>query len=163
MQVNLPATGSVGQPFAEKPQRFVKVFPFQIPKRPRATEHSKQFVGAPFSTRNFGDNLLSQHVDRTFGNRNGIQPPGTDRPNQSHTFDKFVTSQREQSPLGRLAQRVPRPTNPLQKSRDRSRRADLDDQINEPNIEPQLQRSGRDDSFQFATLKLLLGLQPNRR
>ncbi len=79
---------------------------------------------------------------------------------QRRAFDQFVARQREQPALGRAVDRVPGAPDPLQKARDRARRAELADQIDIADIDAELQGRGRHQRFQRAMLQPLLGVEP---
>jgi hypothetical protein len=51
----------------------------------------------------------------------------------------------------------------LQERRDRTRRSQLANQINGPNVDAQLQRRGGNERFQFATLETVLRIEPEFR
>ena len=55
---------------------------------------------------------------------------------------------------------MPGAPDPLQKARDRARRAELADQIDIADVDAELQGSGRHQSFQPAMLQPLLGVEP---
>ena len=52
---------------------------------------------------------------------------------------------------------VRRPADPLQGNRERARRIELHHQLHRADVDPQLQRGGRDDRLHFRLLELLLG------
>ena len=65
----------------------------------------------------------------------------------------------EEAAFRQRADPVPRAADALQRDRDRTRRADLADQIHRADIDAQFERRGGDHGPQFAVLQALLGLQ----
>src|SRR5262249_5965745 len=104
-----------------------------------------------------GDDLLRQDVERRLRNREAIQLAAPHRVEQRRRLDQLVARQREQTPLREAAHRVTRAAGALQKRRDRTGRADLADQIDRTDVDPQLERGGRDQGAQLAALQTLLG------
>ena len=79
---------------------------------------------------------------------------------QRGAIAKFVARQREQPTLGRAADRVPRAADTLQERGDRARGAELADEVDIADVDPELERCGRDQRTQLAALEPLLGVEP---
>ena len=75
-------------------------------------------------------------------------------------FEQVGAELREDSPLGDLAQGVPRAADALKAARDRLRRLDLDDEVNCAHVDAQLERRRRDEAGDRAPLQQLLDLDP---
>ena len=160
VEVDPRSAGAIGEAFAQKMQRLVERFSFEVSERPCSTANVEQLVGAPLATRDLGHDLLGEDIDGVFRNRDVVEPPGTNGSDQGHALDEFVAGQREQSTFRRLAERVTGPANPLQKRRDGSGRADLNHKINEADVESQFQRCSCDDRFELPGLEPVLGVEP---
>ena len=132
----------------------------QRPIGPGAAEQREELVLAPLARRHFGDDLLRQHVERLFRDREAIEFPAVHTVEQRRAFDQLVARQREQPALGRPRDRVARAADPLQKSRDRARRAELADQVDIADVDAELQRGGRHQGFQRAAFEPLFGIEP---
>ena len=55
---------------------------------------------------------------------------------------------------------MPRPAHPLKQRRDRSGRTDLDDEIDAADVDAELERRGRHEGLQLASLESLFGSEP---
>ena len=106
MQEDSAPAGGRCQPFAQKSHDTVKCRTFQIPVRCGPPTEREEFVGTPFLTRHFSDDLLSQHVHRRDGNGNHVEIPLSDRSDHRHTFNQFIARQCKQPALRRQSQRV---------------------------------------------------------
>src|SRR4029453_17614606 len=69
---------------------------------------------------------------------------------------------RDDDPPARLIDRVARPADPLHAARDRRRRLDLDDEIDRPHVDPELEGRRRDEAADLAGLQLVLDLDALR-
>src|SRR5205823_888700 len=108
-------------------------------------------------TRRGGNDLLREHIERPWRNFEGVQRPGAYRVNQGSTFDQFIARCRKEMSL-RNAQGIDamaRTANALQSHRDRSRRADLTNQLHGTDVDAKLKRRRRDDGAQVAVLEFL--------
>ena len=114
----------------------------------------------PFARGDFGDDLLRQHVERLFRNRQPIELAAADAVEQRRAFDQLVAREREQPALGRALDRMSGAPDPLQEARDRARRADLADQIDVADVDAEFERGGGDQRLELAALQTLLGIEP---
>ena len=137
-----------------------KILARQCAIGPSAAEQREEVVLAPFPRCHFGDDLLRQHVERLFGNRQPIELAAIDAVEQCRAFDQLVARQREEAALGRAVDRMARAAHPLQEGRDRARRTELTDQIDIADIDAELERGGRHQSFQLTVLETLFGVEP---
>ena len=108
-----------------------------------------------------GDDLLRQDVERPWRNLQRVQRAGADRTNQRGAFDQFVARGGEDASLRNAVRIHPvaGAADALQRHGDRSRRADLADQIDRSDIDAQFERCRRDHRAQLAVLQPLLGLE----
>ncbi len=125
-----------------------------------AADEREEFVLAPFLRRDFGDDLLRQHVERLLGDRKAVQFAARDAVEERRAFDQLVARLREEAALGGAVDGVARASDPLQEGGDRARRAELADQIDLPDVDAEFERSGRHQRLQRAALEALLGVQP---
>jgi hypothetical protein len=78
---------------------------------------------------------------------------------QGCALHEIVARQREQASLRCPADRVPRAPNPLEKSVDRTRRAELAYEVDVADVDAKLQRCGRHQHLQLTALQALLGIE----
>jgi hypothetical protein len=86
-----------------------------------------------------------------------------DATKQCCTFDQLIAAHWEDAALRQTAALVLGPPHPLQQTGDGSRRAELANEINRPDIDTQLQRSCCNERFQFASLQSIFGIQAQLR
>ncbi|MBV6412664.1 MAG: hypothetical protein OMOMHJEC_00447 [Xanthomonadales bacterium] len=111
------------------------------------------------AARDFGDDLLRQHVQRRLRHAQGLQFAAADRGEQGDAFDQVVARGREQPSLGQPAQAVAGAADPLQEGGDRARRAELADEVHIADVDAEFQRRGRHQHRQLAALQTLLGVE----
>ena len=140
--------------------RPIELGPRKIPIRIGPAHEREQLVHVPILRGDLGHDLLRQNVQRRLGNSHAVEQPPTHGPEQGERFHQFVSRQRHQPALRNQPQRMARAADPLQERRDRAGRADLDHQVDVPDVDAQLQRSGRHDGLELACLKLPFRLQP---
>ena len=154
-----------------RPRRVVKPSPSMrtiASKSPRARERKGQRAAQPIVKlrfrpilrRDFRDDLLRQHVERPVRDRQAVKLPATDAVDEGCALDQIVARERKQASLGRAADRVTGTADALQEGRDRARRTDLTNEIDVADIDPELERGGRHQGFQFAALQPLFGGEP---
>ena len=113
----------------------------------------------PVLCRDFGDDLLRQHVQRLIRNRQPIELAATHAVQQRRAFHQIVARLREQPALRQAADGVAGAPDTLQETRDRTRRAKLAHQIDVADVDAQFQRRGGHQRLEFAVLQPLLGCQ----
>src|SRR5262249_33416023 len=64
-------------------------------------QHMKQLILAPFACTDFGDDLLSEHVERIFGDHQPIKLAAVDAIDKSCALDELVARHRKEPPFGR--------------------------------------------------------------
>ena len=127
--------------------------------RPGAAQAVVQRRLGPVLCRDFGNDLLGQHVERLVRNGQPIEFAAPDAVQQCRAFHQIVARLREQPALRQAADGVAGATDALQKARDRTRRAELAHQIHIADVDAEFQRRGRHQRFEFAALQPLLGGQ----
>ncbi len=133
---------------------FVEFFSREVAIGIGAPHEREQIVFLPFLRRTLGHNLLRQNVERTFGNHDAVQlaePYGT---HKRRAFQQFVARGCEEASLGNRSAPVSGASDSLQTSANRSRRADLADQVHRADVDSQFQRRRRDQRANFAGLQL---------
>ncbi len=146
--------------FRQHPHNRVEFPAHQLAERPGAPQAVEELGFRPVARGGLGDDLLRQHVERPLGNRQPVELAATDAVEQRRALDEIVPRQREQTPLGRSVDGVAGTAGPLQKRRDRPGRAELADQLDLADVDPELERCGRHHGFEFAPLQPLLGGKP---
>ena len=126
---------------------------------PGAAEAGEERVLAPFARGDFGDDLLRQDVERLLGEREAIELAAADAVEQRCAFDELVARQREEAAFGRAVDGVAGAADALQEARDRTRRAELADEIDVADVDAELERGGGDERLKLAVLQPLLGLE----
>ena len=128
--------------------------------RPGAAQQREELVLVPFPCRDFGDDLLRQHVERLLRDREAVEFAAADAVEQRRAFDQLVARQRKEAALRRAVDGVARAADALQEGRDRARRAELADEIDLADVDAELERGGRHQRLQLAALETLLGVEP---
>ena len=105
-----------------------------------------------------GDDLLREHLDRRFRLADAVQIPPTHRAHHRRALDQLVERRGEERAVRRAAQRMAGAPHALQERADSPRRTDLADQIDRPDVDPQLERRRRHHRAQIARLEPLLHL-----
>ena len=88
--------------------------------------------------------------------------PCTNRPHQRRALDQLIARRREDAPLrlGRVLDLVARSADALQRDGDRSRRADLADEIDRADVDAELERRRGDNRLQLSAFEPLFGREP---
>lgn len=159
VQVRAAHAATAREPLGEHLHHVVEALARQPGVRRGPREACIQRVLLPFRARDFGDDLLREHVERRFGNPQRIEFATLHAIEQRRAFDQLVARQRKQSPLRHAADVVPRAADALQERRDAARRADLADEIDVADVDAEFERRGRDEQLQFAALQALLGVE----
>ena len=128
--------------------------------RPGATHQREQLVLDVLAARDFGGDLLRQHVERRVVRDDAVELAATDRSQQRRALDQIVPRRRQQPSLGDAAHRVAGAADALQQRGDAMRRADLADQIDVADVDAELERRGRHERLQRAGLQPVLGVEP---
>jgi hypothetical protein len=90
-----------------------KILAPKLPVGPRAAHQREELVLFPLSRSDFGDDLLRQHVERLFRDREAVELAAIDAIQQGRTLDELVARQRKKSALGSAVDGVARAADPL--------------------------------------------------
>ena len=148
MHVRRPVTVASAEAVRHESDYREESLAFKIPVRICPAHQIEDGVLRPFHRRDFGDDLLRQHVERRARNRQPVQflaPHGVE---QGRAFDELVARQGKQLRLGDAAHLVARAPGALQERRNRSRRSELADEIDVADVDAQFERCSRDEDFQ---------------
>ena len=146
--------------FGQHQHNFVELITREITERIGALIEREEVILAPFLRPDFGHDLLRQNVERLRRHGDVVQLAAPRRVQQRGAVAQFIARQRKEPALRYAADRVTGAPDALQERCDRARRADLAHQIDIADIDPQLERRGRDQGAQFTALQSLLGIQP---
>ncbi|MCW0461171.1 hypothetical protein NB717_002239 [Xanthomonas sacchari] len=163
-RIAMQVTGARPQPraeaFAEHAQHRVELRARQRRIRPGATHQRVQRVFLPLLAGHLGDELLGEHVQRRIEHAQRIQFAAAHAIQQGRALDQVVARLRKQARLRRAAHRVAGAAGALQERGDRTRRAELADQVDVADVQAQFQRGGGHQHLQLAGLEPALGEQP---
>ena len=117
--------------------------------------------GAPESLRRDGDrdHLLGEDVQRVARYDRRLDQAFVHPPDHHRALQQIAAELREDPPAADLAHAVTGSPDPLQAARHRLRRLDLQDEVDRPHVDPELQRAGRHQARQLARLQQLLDLR----
>ena len=123
-------------------------------------QHAAEIRNRPLVHRAHRDDLLRDHVQRVprvvrLLDRALQHPLHDDR-----RLEQVAPELREHLAAARLAHLVAGATDPLEPARDRTRRLDLDHEVDRAHVDPELERARRDDRLQRAALELVFDLEP---
>ena len=133
--------------------------PLEVAERVRAAEPLEQLVLAPFLVRDLGHELLREHVERLCRHRDPVELAPERGIEKCRPVAEIVAREREEPALRHPAHGVARAPHPLQKRRNRARRAELADEIDVADVDPELERCGGDQHLELTALQPLLGVE----
>ncbi len=118
-----------------------------------SADQIEQLVWLPLLGAGFGHQLLGQNVERRLRRVNCVEPPGPDGTEQGGALDQLVAGQRVEPTSGRAVAGVVGSAHSLEEGGDRPGGADLTHQLDRPDIDAELQRSGGHQRLQVACPK----------
>ena len=133
-----PATAG-REPLRQHLHDVVEFLPAQVAIRVGGTHALVENVFIPFLTGRRCHDLLGQDVERLVRNDQSVEPALTRRAEHRRALDQLIPRQREHPPLGNRAEPVSRPADALQQRADRAGRTHLNDEIDAPDIDAQLE------------------------
>ena len=139
---------------------LVEGLPRQLAVRVRATHECVKVVLTPVATGTLRDDLLREHVERRDRLLRAVEVPFAHGADERCALDQLVARGREEPAARPYTERVARASDALHEGGDAPRRADLADEIDRADVDPQLQRGGRDEGAQPTVLQPLLQRQP---
>ena len=149
MDVRAPPTPPRRESLGEHLHHGVEVLARDVAVRVRPPHHLEQRILLPLLACHRRHDLLGQDVERVRRDDQPVELALVRGPNQRGTLDQLVARQREQPALGHGGEVVSRSTHALQQRRDRPGRADLAHQVHGADVDPQLERGGRDQRLEL--------------
>ena len=146
--------------FSQHADDRIKVGAGEFAEGPRSPHAIVQRRLGPVLCRDLGHDLLGEHVGRLVWNDEPIELATTNAVEQCGTLHEVVPREREQPAFRSTTDRVPRASNALQKARNRTRGAELADEVYVADIDTEFERSGGNEGFQLAVLELLFCSEP---
>ena len=128
-------TPARGEAFRQHADDGIEVFLRKLPERPRPPEALAKCCFRPILRRDFGSDLLRQHVERSVWDAHPIELAATNGVEQCRAFHEVIAGERKQPALWRPTDGVARTTNALEKACDRTGRAELADEIHVSDID----------------------------
>src|SRR5712671_3141561 len=146
--------------FGKHCHNLIELTAREIAVRPGCTDEVEEFIFIPIFRRSCGNDLLREHIQRFFRNRQAVEFATMNATQQGRAFDQFIAAQWENPTFRQTTALMLSPTDTLQQCGYRARRAQLANKINRTNINSQLQRSRGDERFQFAALQSVFRFEP---
>ena len=147
----------------EHRQKLPPSLAVEIPVRPGATHRREQRVLAPVLGRDHGDDLLREDVERMHRHVQRIELAAPHRVEYRGALDELVPRERKQPSLRGAVHRVAGTPGTLQEGRDGAGGAELADQVDVPDVDPELERGGGHQGLEIAGLEALLGRERRSR
>ena len=132
----------------------------QVAIRIGLAHRPEEILHVPITRAAHCHDLLRQNVERPGRNTQAVQIVMAHRVEERGAFDQLVARQGKESPLGNSPQPVTGAPDALQQNADRARRSDLAYQLDGPDVDPELQRSGSDTDSHLRLLQPLLSVEP---
>jgi len=133
--------------------------PGQPTERGCPAREREQVVDRPLVQGDHGHHLLGEDVERIGGHPQRLDRPGPHPFGDHRRLHEVAAKLREQDAPRHRAHLVAGPADPLQARGHRRRRLHLDDQIDRPHVDAQLQARRRDHRGQPSRLEIFLGLE----
>src|SRR5690606_41744769 len=108
----------------------------------RPSNQHEETVYHPLLRRRFANVLLGQHIGRLGRDDHPVQLAGPYSAKQRRAFEEVVARDREEATLWRAVYGMPRAAYALEEGGDPVRGSDLTDEVDMPDVDTQLQRSG---------------------
>ncbi len=143
-------------PFGKHLQHVFVIGAVEIPVGVGPSKRVVELLFSPLVGGGRGDDLLSEDVERSLGNLESVELPFADAAHERRALDELVAGRREEDSLGSRGEKMPRAADSLQEHRERARSSDLTDQIDRTDIDPELERGGRDHRLDDPALQLVL-------
>jgi hypothetical protein len=123
-------------------------------------DHGREIVDRPLLHGRHGDELLGEDVERVAGVAGGLDVAVTHPADHHRGLDQVAAVLGEQGTPGRLADLVASAPDALQATADRTGGRDLDDEVDRPHVDAELERRGRHQAPELAGLELVLDREP---
>ena len=122
-----------------QPHGLVEIRPREASVRPGPSERREEPLLGPLVRDARGHDLLGQDVSRARSRGDTVELAAAHALDQRGALDQLVQGQREEPSLRDPGQRVPGTADPLKKRRDRTRGADLNDQVDVSDVDAELE------------------------
>src|SRR4029077_756024 len=99
--------------FGKHYHNLIKFTAREIAVRPGGTDELEEFILIPIFRRSCGNDLLREHIQRFFRNRQAVELATINTTQQRHTLDQFIEAQRKNPALRQPAAFMHSPTDPL--------------------------------------------------
>jgi hypothetical protein len=159
VQVGGGATVPRGNPLAQHLDQGVEIAPVQIAVGRGGPEEREEIVFPPAFTGALGHDLLREHIQRGNRRMGRVQLAFLDRPHQGGALHQLVARGREETAFGGPPEGMARAADPLEEAAHATRRLELADEVDRADVDPELERGGRDQRAQAAGLQALLQFQ----
>ena len=128
----------------------VEFLSVKVPVRVGPADQVVQVVLLEIAIAHLGDDLLGQHVQRLFGDDDPVEFAPPHRIHDRRGLHQFVPRQGKKPALRRARDRVSRPAHALDQRGDGLGRADLADEVDGADVDPQLQGGRGHEGLQRA-------------
>jgi hypothetical protein len=125
----------------------------------RPADEGGQLVDRPVVHRHHGDDLLGQDVEGVAGVAGLLDEPLAHPVDHDRGLDEVAPVLGEDLAAARVADVVAGPADALQAARDRARRLDLDDEVDRPHVDAELEGARGHEGLEPARLQLVLDEQ----
>ena len=140
MEVRGPPATSGGDPLGDELDDVVEVRAGHPLERGRPPDEVEQTILGPVLGGALRHDLLRHDVEGRDGLDDGVQAAGPGASKEGSALHELVATGRIQHAPGRAEPGVVRAPHALEERGERSRRADLADQLHRPDVDPELQR-----------------------
>lgn len=155
-----PAAPPGRDPFGEHIEDRVEIGARESAIGMGAAHESPQILDADFRARHGGHDLLGENVERRFRNRDPIELAQADGSHGGCRLHELVARQGKDDPPGDGTESVTRPADSLQERRQRTRRAEMANEIYVTDVDSEFEGGGGDDHREGSRLEALFGGNP---
>ena len=144
MQERAAPAAPGGHAVAQHVEDGVEVRPRERPEGIGPPDERPEILDPDLARRRQGDHLLGEDVERVRGDAEAVELARADRPHGRRRLHEVVPREREDDPRRHGAEGVPRATDALNEGGERARRADVTDEVDRADVDPELERRRRD-------------------
>ena len=148
-----------GERVGERPDHGDEVLAREAPVGRRPGEARVEDVQRERLGGHRGDDLLGEDVERRLGHPDAVELLLADRADDRGRLEQLLALGDDDPALRDPREPVARPPDALERGRDVAGRLELDDQVERPDVDAELERGGRHERVQLAVLEPVLGLQ----
>ena len=148
--------------FGEHFEHVLEDISFKLSIRLRAPyERPERLLSYLLLRGNLGHHLLGEDVERRHGEDDAVERAPSHRADRGGALQEFVPRHGEDDPLRNSALPVARSPHALEQGGERSRRAQMADEVDMADVNAEFQRRRGDDGRQRARFQPLLRIQPD--